>query len=179
MPAKVLYLTAKELGLMVIDELKKLKRLGVSTEEELREYFGEVYRRLLDEYGVKGLVVKGRSQMDVEFIFNEASFISRVRRLFGQKDLVGLLDVRLTKYESVRRVGSFNLIERLAVRFGLGEMDEVVKKCRKEDKRSADDVWCVYSKSGKLLGRAKTKEDAIKRLRQVEYFKRKAKKDSK
>jgi hypothetical protein len=172
MPAKVLYLTSKELGLMVIDELKKLKREGVSTEEELKEYFSEMFRRLLDEYGVKGLVVKGRLQSDVEFIFNEASFISRVRRLFGQKDLVGLLDVRLTKYESVGRLGSFNLMERLAVRFGSGRVDEVMKKCRKEDKRSSDDVWCVYSKKGKLLGRARTKEDALKRLRQVEYFKR-------
>jgi hypothetical protein len=65
------------------------------------------------------------------------------------------------------------LLERLALRFGLERIDEVVKKCRKEDKRSADDVWCVYSKKGRLLGRAKTKEDAMKRLRQVEYFKRK------
>jgi len=64
-----------------------------------------------------------------------------------------------------------SLIERLAVRFGLKGIDEVVKKCRKEDKRSADDVWCVYSEKGRLLGRAKTKEDAMKRLRQVEYFK--------
>jgi len=172
MPLKVLYLTSKELGLMVIDELKKLKREGVSTEEELQEYFSEMFRGLLDEYGVKGLVVKGRLQLDVEFIFNEASFISRVRRLFGQKDLKGLLDLKLTKYESVGRLGIFNFMERLALRFGLEKMDEVVRKCREEDKRSSDDVWCVYSEKGKLLGRAKTKKDAMKRLRQVEYFKR-------
>jgi hypothetical protein len=68
------------------------------------------------------------------------------------------------------------LLERLAVRFGLMRMDEVIRKCRKEDKRSADDVWCVYSEKGKLLGRYRTKKEAEKRLRQVEYFKHKAKK---
>jgi len=67
------------------------------------------------------------------------------------------------------------LLERLAVRFGLVRLDEVIKKCRKEDKRSADDVWCVYSEKGRLLGRYKTKKEAEKRLRQVEYFKRKKK----
>jgi hypothetical protein len=71
------------------------------------------------------------------------------------------------------------LLERLAVRFGLVRLDEVIKKCRKEDKRSADDVWCVYSEKGRLLGRYKTKKEAEKRLRQIEYFKHKAKKEGK
>ena len=71
------------------------------------------------------------------------------------------------------------LLERLAVRFGLVRLDEVIKKCRKEDKRSADDVWCVYSEKGRLLGRYKTKKEAEKRLRQVEYFKHKRKKKGK
>jgi len=44
---------------------------------------------------------------------------------------------------------------------------------RKEDKRSADDVWCVYSEKGRLLGRYKTKKEAEKRLRQIEFFKHK------
>jgi len=35
------------------------------------------------------------------------------------------------------------LLERLAMRFGLMRLDEVVRKCRKEDKRTSDDVWCV------------------------------------
>jgi hypothetical protein len=65
------------------------------------------------------------------------------------------------------------LLERLAVRFGLMRMDEVIRKCRKEDKRSADDVWCVYSEKGKLLGRYKYKREAEKRLKQIEFFKRK------
>jgi len=56
------------------------------------------------------------------------------------------------------------------------ELNEVVKKCRKEDKRSADDVWCVYSEKGRLLGRYKTKKEAERRLRQIEYFKHKKKK---
>lgn len=47
----------------------------------------------------------------------------------------------------------------------------VVRKCKEADRRSSDDVWCVYSEKGKLLGRYKTKEEAEKRLRQVEYFK--------
>ena len=55
------------------------------------------------------------------------------------------------------------------------ELNEVVKKCRKEDKRSADDVWCVYSEKGRLMGRYKTKKEAEKRLRQIEYFKHKKK----
>jgi len=55
------------------------------------------------------------------------------------------------------------------------ELNEVIRKCRKEDKRSADDVWCVYSEKGKLLGRYKTKKEAEKRLRQIEYFKHKKK----
>ena len=71
------------------------------------------------------------------------------------------------------------LLERLAVRFGLVRLDEVIKKCRKEDKRSADDMWCVYSEKGRLLGRYKTKKEAEKRLRQVEYFKHKRKKKGK
>ena len=168
MAAKVLYLTAKELALMVIDELKKLKGLGVSTEEELREYFSDMFSRLLDEYGVKGLVVKGRLQSDIEFIFTVPSFISRVVRLFGKRSLLELLGMRLTKDENA---GRLSFLRRLAMRFGLMRVDEVVKKCNKEDKRSSDDVWCVYSEGGRLLGRAKTKEDAMKRLRQVEYFK--------
>jgi hypothetical protein len=49
----------------------------------------------------------------------------------------------------------------------------VIKNCKKEDKRSSDDVWCVYSEKGRLLGRYSTKEDAEKRLKQVEYFKHK------
>jgi len=68
-------------------------------------------------------------------------------------------------------LGMIALLERLAVRFGLVKMDEVIRKCRKEDKRSADDVWCVYSEKGRLLGRYKTKKEAEKRLRQIEYFK--------
>jgi hypothetical protein len=71
------------------------------------------------------------------------------------------------------------LLERLAMRFGLVGMDEVVRKCKEKDKRSADDVWCVYSEKGRLLGRAKTKEDALKRLGQVEYFKKKRAKEGK
>ncbi len=74
---------------------------------------------------------------------------------------------------------SLSFLERLAIRFGLGGrrgIDEVVRKCKEEDKRSVDDVWCVYSEKGRLLGRAKTKEDAMERLRQVEFFKGKGKK---
>jgi hypothetical protein len=71
------------------------------------------------------------------------------------------------------------LSERLAVRFGLVGLDEVIRKCRKEDKRSAEDVWCVYSEKGRLLGRARTKEDAMKRLRQIEFFKHKKKEGKK
>jgi len=47
----------------------------------------------------------------------------------------------------------------------------VVRKCKEEDKESSEDVWCVYSEKGRLLGRYSTKEEAEKRLRQVEYFK--------
>jgi len=50
----------------------------------------------------------------------------------------------------------------------------VVRKCNKEDKEGSDDVWCVYSEGGKLLGRYKTKAEAQERLRQVEYFKHKS-----
>jgi sugar-specific transcriptional regulator TrmB len=173
MAVKVLYLTAKELGLIVLEELRVLKRLGVTTEEELREYFSEMFRELLDEYGVDGLVVKGRLQSDVDFIFNEGSFILRIERLFGKRGLVDLLNIKLSKDEGVERGRGFSFLERLAMRFGMGRMDEVIRKCRKKDKRSADDVWCVYSEKGRLLGRAKTKEDALRRLRQVEYFKHK------
>ena len=51
------------------------------------------------------------------------------------------------------------------------EKVSVVRKCKEEDKESSEDVWCVYSEKGKLLGRYSTKEEAEKRLRQVEYFK--------
>jgi len=72
-------------------------------------------------------------------------------------------------------VKGLSFLERLAMRFGFEKrrVDEVVRKCKERDKRSVDDVWCVYSEKGRLLGRAKTKEDAMKRLRQVEFFKRK------
>jgi len=63
-----------------------------------------------------------------------------------------------------------DLLERLVKRF---QLDEVVQKCNKEDKRDSNDVWCVYSEKGRLLGRAKTKEQAQKRLREVEFFKHK------
>jgi hypothetical protein len=53
------------------------------------------------------------------------------------------------------------------------EKRAIVKKCKEEDKESAEDKWCVYSEKGKLLGRYLTKEQAEKRLRQVEYFKHK------
>jgi hypothetical protein len=62
------------------------------------------------------------------------------------------------------------LIERISRRLGL---NEVIKKCKKADKRSQDDVWCVYSEKGKLMGRYRTKEEAEKRLKQIEYFKHK------
>ena len=56
----------------------------------------------------------------------------------------------------------------------------MIKKCREKDKRSAGDVWCVYSKDGnRLLGRYKDKEEAEKRLRQVEYFKHKKQREGK
>ena len=58
------------------------------------------------------------------------------------------------------------------------KLNEVIRKCRPEDKRSADDVWCVYSEKGRLMGRYKTKKEAEKRLRQIEYFKHKAKEES-
>ncbi len=49
-----------------------------------------------------------------------------------------------------------------------------VARCHKKDKKSAEDVWCVYSEDwSKLLGRYKTEEAAKKRLQQIEYFKRK------
>ena len=130
---------------------------------------------MLDEYGVEGLVVKGERMYDIEFIFTENSFLWFVPKLFGKLRFSDLLNLSFVK--SVRVEEGYSLMERLAMRFGLVGMDEVIRKCRKKDKRSADDVWCVYSKKGRLLGRAKTKEDALRRLRQVEYFKRvKAKK---
>jgi hypothetical protein len=56
----------------------------------------------------------------------------------------------------------------------------MIKKCREKDKRSAGDVWCVYSKDGdRLLGRYRTREEAEKRLRQVEYFKSRKNKEGK
>jgi hypothetical protein len=50
----------------------------------------------------------------------------------------------------------------------------MIKKCRERDKKSAGDVWCVYSNKGdRLLGRYRTKKEAEDRLRQVEFFKHK------
>jgi len=180
MPKKILYLQRKELARLIINELKKLKKVEELSEGDLKEHFRQMYWMLLDEYGVEGIVVKGIRAYNTEFIFNEDSFLWYVPKLFGKQrfqDLLGISVVGEGKAVSNRR--GLSLIERLAVRFGLGRMDEVVKKCRKKDKKSSDDVWCVYSEKGRLLGKAKTKEDAMKRLRQVEYFKRKAKKGRK
>jgi len=56
----------------------------------------------------------------------------------------------------------------------------MIRKCKEKDKRSADDVWCVYSEKGdRLLGRYRSREEAEKRLRQVEFFKRKREKENK
>ncbi len=57
-------------------------------------------------------------------------------------------------------------------------IDEVIRKCRKEDVEDPEKhVWCVYShRTGRLLGRYRTKAEAERRLRQIEYFKH-AKKD--
>jgi len=71
------------------------------------------------------------------------------------------------------------LLERLALRFGMKDLNEVIRKCKPEDKRSSDDVWCVYSEKGKLMGRYKTKREAVRRLRQIEYFKHKKKRGDK
>jgi hypothetical protein len=170
MAKKVLYLSRKELIKLVIEELRRLKRVGELSEEDLKEHFRHVYRDLLIEYDVEGLVVRGVRLYNIEFIFDENSFLWYVPKLFGRLRFSDLLDLSFVK--SVRVEEGYSLMERLAMRFGLVGMDEVIRKCKKEDKRSADDVWCVYSKKGRLLGRAKTKEDALKRLRQVEYFKK-------
>lgn len=71
------------------------------------------------------------------------------------------------------------LLERLAVRFGMNDLNEVIRKCKPEDRRSSDDVWCVYSEKGRLMGRFRTKREAEERLRQIEYFKHKKRKGSK
>jgi hypothetical protein len=56
----------------------------------------------------------------------------------------------------------------------------MIRKCKEKDKRSADDVWCVYSEKGdRLLGRYKRKEDAENRLRQIEFFKHKKAREGK
>lgn len=47
----------------------------------------------------------------------------------------------------------------------------IVQKCKEKDKDTAEDIWCVYAESGKLMGRYKTKEEAEKRLSQIEYWK--------
>jgi hypothetical protein len=130
---------------------------------------------LLDEHGVEGLAVQ--SKYGVEFIYTEGSFGFYVQNMYGKRKFSDLLDPRFLRSMGVNEDYSF--VERLAMRFGLLEMDEVVRKCKEKDKRSANDVWCVYSERGRLLGRAKTKEDALKRLRQVEYFKKKRVKEGK
>jgi hypothetical protein len=171
MAKRVLALTKREIRDIVVEELQRLRKRGIElSEEELEKYFAEVFRDLLDEYDVEGLVV--RSRYGVEFIFSEGIFGLYVQRLFGKRKFSDLLDSKFLKSMGVME--GYSLSERLAMRFGLVSMDEVIRKCRKEDKRSADDVWCVYSKKGKLLGRAKTKEGALRRLRQVEYFKKRA-----
>jgi hypothetical protein len=169
---KILLMSVKDLGEIVRGELRKLKKAGVEfSEEELKGYFGKVFRNLLDEHGVGGLAIQSR--YGVEFIYTEGSFGFYVQNMYGKRKFSDLLDPKFLKSMGIRE--SYGLIERLAMRFGLMGMDEVIRKCRKEDKRSADDVWCVYSEKGRLLGRAKTKEGALKRLRQVEYFKKKGK----
>jgi hypothetical protein len=169
MAKKVLALTKQEIRDIVVEELQRLRKISIGlSEEELEKYFAKVFKDLLDEYDVEGLVI--RSRYGVEFIFSEGSFRLYVQRMFGKKEFSDLLDLKFLR--SVGVMEGYSLEERLAMRFGLVSMDEVIRKCRKEDKRSSDDVWCVYSKKGKLLGRAKTKEDALKRLRQVEYFKK-------
>jgi len=55
----------------------------------------------------------------------------------------------------------------------------MIRKCKEKDKRSADDVWCVYSEKGRLLGRFRTKDEAEEHLRRVEYFKHKKEKENK
>jgi len=169
---KILLMSVKELAKIVIGELRKLKSAGVEfSEEELRDYFGKVFRELLDEHNVEGLAVQ--SKYGVEFIYTEGSFGFYIQKMYGKRRFLDLLDPRFLRSMGIRE--GYSLVERLAMRFGFVGMNEVVRKCKEEDKRSADDVWCVYSEKGRLLGRARTKKDALKRLRQVEYFKRKAK----
>ncbi len=38
--------------------------------------------------------------------------------------------------------------------------------------RKVGSQWCVFSKSGKNLGCFATRQEALKRLRQIEFFKR-------
>ena len=55
----------------------------------------------------------------------------------------------------------------------------MIRRCKEKDKRSSGDVWCVYSEKDRLLGRFRTKEEAEKHLRRVEYFKHRKEKDNK
>jgi hypothetical protein len=176
MAKKVLLLTKQELRKMVIEELRKLRKMRVSLSEEgLRDYFSKMFNDLLDEYDVEGLVVWSR--YGFETIFNEGSFGLFVQTMFNKRSFSELLDQKFLKSVGIRE--EYSLMERLAMRFGLVGMDEVVRKCKEEDKRSSDDVWCVYSEKGRLLGRAKTKKEALKRLKQVEYFKKRKAKEGK
>lgn len=43
--------------------------------------------------------------------------------------------------------------------------------------RKVGSQWCVFSKSGKNLGCFSSRKKALDRLRQIEFFKRKGKKD--
>jgi hypothetical protein len=99
MGKKVLLMDRRELWHLVVEELKGLREffseeeIDELTEEDLKEYFREVYKALVEESGVEGLVVRGRREIEV--IFNGESFVLYVLRLFGKRDLLELVDMQV------------------------------------------------------------------------------------
>ena len=109
MGKKVLLMDRRELWHLVVEELKGLREffseeeIDELTEEDLKEYFREVYKALVEESEVEGLVVRGRREIEV--IFNGESFVLYVLRLFGKRDLLELVDMSVLKEESEGRRG--------------------------------------------------------------------------
>lgn len=128
-------------------------------------------RWLTREELVKKAYVPG---MDVE-IYDECNYREIKGKIVERKDKVLVIETVEGKREEVDIdcIPEWGLV--YVMKESSLEKSAVVRKCKEEDKRSADDVWCVYSEKGRLLGRYRTKEEAEKRLRQVEYFKRKKK----
>lgn len=144
---------------------------------ELGLLYSEEVDKILSEYTKKKKELEQEQLFDDSSIFEEeVSDIDSDLSMAEQVDLIRTESPEQTEVEEsdLTMAEQVDLLrtDKEERRFSSVYKYAVIKQCKEEDKETADDKFCVYSEKGKLLGRYKTKEEAEKRLQQVEYWKK-------